>query len=151
VGRVADTRMHGLRAALLLCLMLTGPAAADGAGLAWTRDVTSAGLQSAGAPVAVAFGPARHPIVPAGAVITGVYASRHYDGAAVVATDLCWGAPDGPCVPVGGASLNTHAFDGRLAAGPMWLVHRVLNWGPNHAPLFVRGTVTVWFTYPAHR
>lgn len=151
MGRVPQTRMQGFRAALSLCLMLTGAAAAGGTSLAWTRDVTSSGLQSAGTSVAVAFGPARHPVVPTDAVITGVYASRQYDGAAVVATDLCWGSPDGPCVPVGGASINTHAFDGRRAAGPLWLVHRVLNWSSGHAPLFVRGTVTVWFSRPPHR
>lgn len=131
--------------------MLAGPVA-GATDLAWTRDMTSAGLQAAGVPVAVAFKPqAPGPAMPPDATIAGVYASRQYDGTAAVETDLCWGSPAGPCVPVAGRSVDTHAFDGRRASGPLWLVHRVMHWGADHPPLFVRGTVTVWYADPARR
>lgn len=149
VKRVAGTGFGlTIGATFSLCLMLVGPAV-GAASLAWTRDMTSTGLQAAGEPVAVAFRPGAHgSAVPPGATIAGIYASRQYDGAAAVATDLCWGRPTGPCVPVAGRGIDTHAFDGRSALGPLWLVHRVVHWGPDHPPLFVRGTVTVWYVGP---
>jgi flagellar protein FlhE len=152
VERVSGARPSlMIGATLSLCLILAGRLA-GAASLAWTRDMTSAGLWAAGAPVAVAFGPrTSDPAVPRGATIAGVYASRQYDGAGVVATDLCWGSPAGPCVPVTGRSVDTHAFDGRSASVSLWLVHRVVHWGPDHPPLFVRGTVTVWYVSPARR
>lgn len=152
VERIAQAR-PGLTAgmALSLCLMLVGPVS-GAASIAWTRDMTSAGLQTVGTPVAVAFEPqVPGSSVPPGATITRVYASRQYDGAAAVATDLCWGSPAGPCVRVVGRNIDTHAFDGRPALGPLWLVHQVVHWGPDHPPLFVRGTVTVWYAGAAHR
>ncbi|TAN30425.1 MAG: hypothetical protein EPN31_03285 [Castellaniella sp.] len=150
--RVAETRFGlTIGATLSLCLMLAGPAA-GAASLAWTRDMTSTGLQTAGEPVAVTFRPqAPGSTVPLGATIVGVFASRQYDGPAAVATDLCWGSPTGPCVPVVGRSIETHTFDGRSASGPLWLVHRVVQWGPDHPPLFVRGTVTVWYVSVTRR
>lgn len=147
-----ETGNRGLAACtmLSLCLMLMGPATA--ADQAWTRDATSTGLQREGVPVAVVFAPrAGRPdrtAIPPGAVITAVYASRDYTGTAQVATDLCQDPGRGPCVSIAGRSTTTHAFDGLPASGPLWLVHRVVRWGPAHPPLFVRGTVTVWFTMP---
>jgi flagellar protein FlhE len=83
--------------------------------------------------------------VPPRAQIIRVYAARAYAGTARVETSLCWGSPKGPCVLLSGSHLDSHAFDGRPARGPLWLVHRVLDWGVDHPPLFVRGTVIVWF------
>lgn len=83
--------------------------------------------------------------IPSGARITRVYASRDYGGSAQVATDLCWDSGQGPCVSLQGRHLTTRAFEGRSAQAPMLLRHRVLRWGNDSPPLFVRGTVTVWY------
>lgn len=127
-------------------LILAAGAAWAGGGQAWTRDQVSQGLQAQGRAVVVRYEPGpRGPAVPDGARITQVYASRDYSSTAQVATDLCWGSERGPCVPLAGRSIETHAFDGRAARGPVLLVHRVEHWVNDHPPLFIRGTVTVWF------
>lgn len=142
-GRLARVLAAG--ALSMLSSLATGPLAA--AGGAWTADQTSQGLQAVGRPVVVSFQPgARSPAIPAGARITQVYASRAYDSSARIASRLCWGAGQGPCVPLQGGHLDTHAFDGRAARGPLSLVHTVVQWGRDHPPVFVRGTVTVWYT-----
>ncbi|MGA0585180.1 MAG: flagellar protein FlhE [Castellaniella sp.] len=126
-------------------ILAAGAAWADG-DLAWTRDRVSQGLQAQGREVAVRYEPGpRDSAVPASARITQVYASRDFDSSAQVASRLCWGSEQGPCVPLRGHSVETHAFDGRAAHGPLLLVHRIEGWGGDHPPLFVRGTVTVWF------
>ncbi|MFT0531729.1 hypothetical protein ACMHYJ_02700 [Castellaniella hirudinis] len=129
-----------------LCLLgccLAGLAQAADA--AWTLDRVSTGLQALGRPVAVAYAPAPGTLVPPTARITQVYAARDYAGRALVRTDLCWGSAQGPCVPLQGGHLNTRAFNGKPAGGPLLLVHRVEHWVTDHPPLFVRGTVTVWY------
>ncbi len=137
---------HGIG---LLAVCLTGwlsCAAAWAADPAWTRDRTSTGLQSTNRAVVVVYQPgATDPPVPGDARITRVHASRAYDSPAQVLTDLCWGSERGPCVRLNGTQLNTGAFDGRLAAGPMLLVHRLVRWAGGTPPLFIRGTVTVWY------
>ena len=132
--------------AALAALILAASGAARAGDGAWTRDRVSQGLQAQGRPVAVFYEPGpRDPAAPSSARITWVYASRDYDSTARVSTRLCWGSEQGPCVPLEGRSIETHAFDGRAARGPLLLVHRVEGWGGDHPPLFVRGTVTVWF------
>lgn len=134
------------RAAAAASLILAAGAAWAGGGLAWTQDRVSQGLQAQGRAVAVRYEPGpRDSDVPASARITQVYASRDFDSSAQVDTRVCWGSERGPCVPLRGRSVETHAFDGRSAHGPLLLVHRIEGWGDDHAPLFVRGTVTVWF------
>ena len=131
----------GLAAGLMLAA--AGVQAAD---RAWTRDQVSHGLPAQGRAVAVSYAPGpRDGGLSRAARITGVYASRDYDSAARIVTRLCWGSAQGPCVPLRGRSVQTHAFDGRAAAGPLLLVHEVEDWGGGHPPVFVRGTVTVWF------
>ncbi len=134
----------GLAAVLALSLV-TGTAQAGDK--AWTQDRVSQGLQALGRAVPVSYAPgSQPPAIPPSARITGVYASRDYDSAAHIFTQVCWGSEQGPCVPLEGRSIQTHAFDGRAARGPLLLVHRVEGWGGGHPPVFVRGTVTVWFT-----
>ncbi len=134
------------RGAAVATLILAAGAAWAGGGQAWTRDRVSQGLQAQDRAVTVSYEPGtQDPEVPASARITRVYASRDFDSSAQVATRLCWGSEQGPCVPLRGRSVETHAFDGRAAHGPLLLVHRVKEWGNDHPPLFVRGTVTVWF------
>ncbi len=133
------------RGAAVAALVLVAGAARAG-DRAWTRDRVSQGLQAQGRAVPVLYEPGpRDSAVPASARITRVYASRDYDSTAHVSTRLCWGSERGPCVPLRGRSVETHAFDGRAARGPLLLVHRVEGWGDDHPPLFVRGTVTVWY------
>ncbi|MHA3902487.1 flagellar protein FlhE [Castellaniella sp. WN] len=127
-------------------MVLVAGLARAGDDQAWTRDRVGQGLQARGRAVVVLYGPGpRGPAVPASARITQVYASRDYDSSARISTRLCWGSEQGPCVPLEGRSVETHAFDGRAARGPLLLVHRVEGWGDDHPPVFVRGTVTVWF------
>ncbi|MGB6007754.1 hypothetical protein [Castellaniella sp.] len=132
---------------LILGMAAAWPGLAPAADRAWTRDQVSQGLQAVGRAVVVPFQPGKIDApLPAGARITRVYAARSYESPAQVVTDLCWGSPQGPCVPLNGSHVNTRAFDGLPAQGPLLLVHRVVNWGPAAGPpLFVRGTVTVWY------
>ncbi|CAM3806496.1 Flagellar protein FlhE OS=Castellaniella defragrans OX=75697 GN=HNR28_002852 PE=4 SV=1 [Castellaniella denitrificans] len=142
--RIAGRIPRGAAVAGAALILAAGAARAGDR--AWTRDRVSQGLQAQGRAVAVLYEPgARDPAVPASARITRVYASRDYDSAARISTRLCWGSERGPCVPLEGRSVETDAFDGRAARGPLLLVHRVEGWGGDHPPVFVRGTVTVWF------
>ena len=139
--------LHGLRNLVVLLTLCGVAGAVRAADQAWTRDHVSPGLQAQGREVSVSYGPgARSPAVPMGARISGVYASRDYESTARISTRLCWGSGQGPCVPLQGRSIETQAFDGRAAQGPLLLVHRVEHWGNGQPPVFVRGTVTVWFS-----
>ncbi|WP_276808849.1 hypothetical protein [Castellaniella defragrans] len=136
---------RGAGAAAALALLLAAGAVQAGE-RAWTRDRVSQGLQAQGRAVAVLYAPGpRDPAVPDSARITRVYASRDYDSSARISTRLCWGSEKGPCVPLEGRSIETGLLRGRAARGPLLLVHRVEGWGGGHPPVFVRGTVTVWF------
>lgn len=133
--------------AFCLGVSVAGAAAASGTRAAWTHDAVSHSLQHPGYSVTVRYAPSQRQraSVPPGARITQVYASRSYDGPARVRTQVCWQSERGPCVPLAGHSINTHALDGLAAAGPVLLVHQLMDWGGGHAPLFIRGTVTVWY------
>ena len=134
---------------LALAVLVFGVEAAGAADQAWTRDQVSQGLQAPGRAVTVLYEPApRDAAAATGSRITQVYASRDYAGSARVRTQLCWGSVQGPCVNLQGRSVQTHAFDGRAATGPLLLVHEVEGWGGSHPPVFVRGTVSVWFAAP---
>lgn len=130
-------------------MILAQPVAAFSGELAWTQDRTSTGLHPKGGEVAVSYQrTARDPSVPAAARVTRVYASRRYSSGVDLETRVCWRSPTGPCVPFLGAQLNTDQFDGLSAQGPFVLVHRVKTWAGAASPLFVSGTVTVWFAVP---
>lgn len=130
-------------------VVLAQPAWAFAGKLAWTQDRTSTGLRPRGGEVAVTYQrTALGPPVPADARVTGVYASRRYSSGVDLETRLCWRSPSGPCVPFLGSQLNTDQFDGLSAQGPFVLVHRVKTWAGAASPLFVSGTVTVWFAVP---
>ncbi|MDN5843237.1 MAG: flagellar protein FlhE [Alcaligenaceae bacterium] len=139
---------RGLRlAGLFLGLGLVAMAHAGDA--AWTQDRVSTGLSHQRNEVSVQYLPgAADPVIPPGARIVRVYASRDWAGGAVVETLLCHGSAAGPCVPIMGAQLNTHGFDGLPAQGPFVMVHRVAAWASALPPVFVSGTVTVWFDGP---
>lgn len=117
--------------------------------LAWTQDRISTGLHPKGGEVTVSYQrTALDPPMPAAALVTRVYASRRYDAGVELETHLCWRSPTGPCVSFVGSQLNTDQFDGLSAQGPFILVHRVKTWAGAPSPLFVSGTVTVWFATP---
>ncbi|MGB3424364.1 MAG: flagellar protein FlhE [Castellaniella sp.] len=146
-GREPGRAARGAAWAGAVLMWVLAAGAAQAGDQAWTRDQVSQGLQAQGRAVAVRYEPGpRSPVIAPTARITGVYASRDYDSTARVSTRLCWGSEQGPCVPLQGRSIETRAFDGLAARGPLLLVHRVEGWGNDHPPLFVRGTVTVWFS-----
>lgn len=109
---------------------------------AWTAAAVSSGLHSLGQAATVAYNPGAK--IPAGSVITKVYANRDYAGQADVQSSLCWGGIQ-RCVDIVGRSINTPAFNGLEAGGPIYLVHRVHAWHGSHQPLYVKGNVTVWY------
>lgn len=116
---------------------------------AWMQDHVSAGLSPQRPEVLVQYQPgARDPVIAPGSRIVRVHARRDWAGAAVVETRLCHGSAEGPCVPIRGTQLNTHRFDGLPASGPFVMIHRVAGWAQALPPLFVSGTVTVWFDRP---
>lgn len=145
--------MHALLQKLLkagaLCMMLAicPFVPVQAADLAWTLDQVSSGLESDRHPVISSFGvpPGQAAQVPADARITRVYAARNYAGSALLDTKLCWGSVQGPCISMQGSHLNSHAFDGLSARGPLLLVHSLRQWANDTGPLFIRGTVTVWY------
>lgn len=130
-------------------ITMVQPGLASAGELAWTQDRISVGMHPKGGEAVVSY---EHttldPPVPPGALVSRVYASRRYTGGAQVETRLCWRTPTGPCVLFLGPQLNTHQFDGLPAQGPFVLVHRVGLWADAPSPLFVSGTVTVWFASP---
>lgn len=148
MNSIDSRRLPALWAGIALVMWLVAGPAWAAADAAWTLDRTSIGLQAVDRPVIVIFAaPARQQQAVPGprSRITRVYASRDYEGQAQVLTQLCWGSTQGPCVPLQGRHINSDAFNGLSANGPMLLVHRVVRWVNDRPPLFVRGTVTVWY------
>jgi len=141
-------RHAALACALLYALSPTEPTVAQEAvgKQAWTQALASAGLHSLEHAATVAYRPAAGS-VPAGSVITQVYADRDYAGQADVQTSLCWNGIE-RCVDIVGRSINSRAFDGLDAGQPMYLVHRVRAWRGSRPPLYVKGNVTVWYRSP---
>ncbi|MER1941130.1 hypothetical protein ABS755_10540 [Castellaniella sp. FW104-16D08] len=139
---------HRAAATLAACLLGSGHAMAGDP--AWTQDRTSEALHTVGQPVSVVFKPdaAVQLNMPVNAVVTHVYAARRFDSTAQISTQLCHGLTGGSCVPLQGSHINTGRFDGQAATGPWRLVHKVLGWGNDHPPVFVRDTIIVWYTAP---
>lgn len=132
--------------ALLMAASPPAPAQPVVGKQAWTQARVSGGLHRLDQAAAVIHQPAQK-TVPAGAVITQVQAQRDYAGQADVRTSLCWNGTD-RCVDLTGLSVNTRAFNGLDAGRPMYLVHRVAGWRDSRPPLFVKGSVTVWYGVP---
>ncbi|NYT61820.1 hypothetical protein H0A66_05715 [Alcaligenaceae bacterium] len=113
----------------------------------WTWDQVSGAVNYQNVEVVVRYAPGpRAGVIPPGSKITHVYAARSYAGNAMITTSLCWNGIS-RCVPVNGASINTHAFDGLDASQPLYLVHRANGdkVRPLPAPVFVKGSVAVWY------
>jgi hypothetical protein len=112
--------------------------------LSWNKDEVSPAINYAGRQIITTFAPASTAV----SRVTAVHASRSYQGTSSVQTALCFGSTD-RCVPMSGPQLMTHAFDGMDAAGPVYMVHVVPGNGALPAPVFVKGSVVVWFSPPA--
>lgn len=126
-------------------------ATAQAADYSWTDRQTSAAITRAGSAVSTKYQAGKSASqIPAGAVITQVYANRRYAGNATVHTQLCWNG-NTRCVDLLGEHLNTQAFNGLDPSQPMYLIHTVTSWGQSFPPLFVVGNVNVWFTPPPPR
>jgi hypothetical protein len=125
----------------------------------WTRDKVSSAINYADSDVVVVYEPPSRAanrgsrgaaVMPPGLDraaefgIKRVYAKRSYLGDARVHTSVCWNGTQ-RCVPLTGASLNTSAFNGLDPSKPFYLVHKAVGRGPLSSPLYVKGTVIVWF------
>lgn len=135
----------GLRRAAC-SLMLPGLAAlcfsATAGILAWTQSSVSTGLHRLDHPV-IATHHATNALPP-GAIITRLTASREHTGNADIRSAVCWNGLE-RCVDITGGFLSTNAFNGLDAGKPVYLVHRVRAWRGSHRPVYVKGTVTVWY------
>jgi len=143
-------RRRTLNCGLALALLALGAGAAAETGVrAWTHTGVSPGLHTLERSVAVPYPPDAG--VPHNAVITRVHAGRDHAGNADIQSFLCWNGVD-QCVEIQGPSVNTAAFRGLPANQPLYLVHRLRAWRGAAKPVFVRGTVTVWYaqTESAH-
>lgn len=143
-----------LAAMTLACL----PAAWAG-DFSWSRDKVSSAINHADRDVVVVYEPPGQgakrgsrgaAVMPPGmdrAVEFGikrVYASRSYQGDTLVQTSLCWNGTQ-RCVAFTGGSLTTSAFNGLDPSKPVYLVHKAMGKGPLPSPLYIKGTVIVWF------
>lgn len=135
------------RLALALAFMVFSHVAAAGAGLVWTFEGNSPGLNQKGLSTTQVF---RSPSpVPAGATILSVRAQRQASRPGYLVTTLCT-APGGGgrCVVVQGSHVSTKVFNGMPAGQPFYLMHTVMGEGPLMPPMFVRASVTVWYAPP---
>ncbi|NLC37030.1 MAG: flagellar protein FlhE [Alcaligenaceae bacterium] len=139
--------LHRTCLALATTMLLAGAgqASAQTGKHAWTFANVSSGLHSVDHAVTVTYQPVKK--LPRGALITQVYATRDYTGQADVQTSLCWGGTQ-HCVDIIGRSISTRAFNGKNAAQPLYLVHRLRARRDSPSPLHVKGNVTVWYATP---
>ncbi len=134
--------MRGITCAM--CWLLMGPLAYAGE-LSWSTSKVSSAINYQGVAVATAYAvPGSHRAMPPGARITQVHAARAYSGDARVNTLLCWNGTE-RCVTLMGNQVNTHEFNGLAADKPFTLVHQVPGKGPMPLPLYIRGSVAVWY------
>lgn len=126
---------------LLAVLFCVAPVSSHAGQHAWTQDKVSPAINYADDAVAVLYDAAAK---QATGKISAVYASRDYHGDARVETSLCWNGTAN-CVPMSGGSINTKTFNGLDASLPFYLIHKVIGKGSLPSPLFIKGTVTVWF------
>lgn len=144
-----------LAAMALACL----PAARAG-DFSWSQDKVSSAINYADRDVVVVYEPPGQrakrgsrgtAVMPPGMDraaefgIKRVYAGRSYQGDTLVQTSLCWNGTQ-RCVPLTGGSLTTSAFNGLDPAKPVYLVHKAVGKkGALPSPLYIKGTVIVWF------
>ena len=114
--------------------------------LVWTLESNSPGIHQKGLATSQVF---RSPTpVPAGSVITSVRAQRKASRAGYLATTLCTAPAAGRCVVLQGGHVSTRAFNGMPADQVFYLTHTVMGEGHLTPPMFVRASVTVWYSPP---
>jgi flagellar protein FlhE len=128
----------------MACALAMTSALAHAGDLVWNKDGVSPAINYAGRQVVATYAFDAKP----GSRVAAVHASRSYHGSSIVQTSLCFGKANN-CVPMPDGQLMTHGFDGMDAAGPVYLVHEVVGKGALPAPVFVKGSVAVWFSPPA--
>lgn len=124
------------------------PAAASG--FVWSQEKISAPIGQMGLAVSSYFSPpsagsVRGVAPELGSQITRVQVQVGHQARVPVETKLCWNDLS-LCIPVTTGGTVTNAFNGRDARGPLVLVHAVPGKGPLRQPVFVRGSVSVWFS-----
>jgi hypothetical protein len=127
-----------------MCLLLIGPLAHAGE-FSWSTSNISSAVNYRGVAVTTVYAVSdMHRPMPPGVRITQVHAARSYAGDARVNTLLCWNGTE-RCVPLTGSQINTHEFNGLAANKPLTLVHQVPGKGPMPLPLYIKGSVAVWY------
>lgn len=134
-------------------------AGAKAGNLSWTGEAPSPAINYAGRDVVVryaatddskaegggkAFNGASSASGSPAPRITSVHARRSHPSDAQVQTVLCWNGTH-RCVALVGAAMTTQEFNGLDASKPLYMLHRVKGQGPLASPLFVKGSVIVWF------
>lgn len=140
-------------------IVLAGLHSAWAGDFSWTRDKVSTAINYADSEVVVIYEPPGRSakrgggdaaVIPPGMNraadfgIKRVYASRSYHGDAVVQTSVCWNGTQ-RCVPLMGGKVTTSAFNGLDPSRPIYLVHKAMGKGPLPTPVYIKGTVIVWF------
>jgi hypothetical protein len=156
---LARRRLFSLSLPLAAIVFACVPSAWAG-DFSWTLDKVSPAINYADRDVVVVYEPPGQGAargsragyaVPSGMDRTAeprikrVYAKLSYQGDALVHTSVCWNGTQ-RCVPLQGGSLTTSAFNGLDPSKPVYLVHKAVGKGRLSTPLYVKGTVIVWFS-----
>lgn len=140
-------RSHGisLRAVLAIALLGACPPAAAGE-QSWSKDAVSPAINYAQTDVGVAYMAADgYQAGPSGGAISRVHAQIDYAAGSAIDARLCWnGTVRCVTIPAHG-SITTGAFNGLDPSRPIYLVYRARGKGPLPTPVFVKGTVVVWY------
>lgn len=134
----------------LLGLVLCDLRPAVASGFSWSQEKISPPVGQMGLAVTTYFSPptsgsARGVVPQLGSQITRVQVQVGHQARVPVETKLCW-SDLSLCIPVTTGGTVTNAFNGRDARGPLVLVHAVPGKGPLRQPVFVRSSVSVWFS-----
>lgn len=141
-----------MRAVRLVGLLVVSaglmPVAQGHPALSWTQQKNSPVLYQSGTHAVTVLSPppssrAQQPVL--GSQVVKVHVRRHVKGAAVVQSQVCW-KTQVRCVPLVADTLETTAFNGAEAAGPVVVTHRVLGKGNLPGPVVIETGVIVWFT-----
>lgn len=112
---------------------------------AWTQQAVSQGMVHPGRETTTRIqAPASAQAKAGSGRVTRVHVQVHYPSAVFMQTQACW-ASTGYCVAVHGHRLDTQAFNGQNARGPLLIVHTLLGNRPLPAPVFVKSTAIVWY------
>lgn len=132
--------LAGCLAPLLYCV------AVHAGDRAWTQERASPAINYKNVAVAARYVPDASGALSSQSRITRIQASRSFESTARIQTLLCWNSTT-RCVRLNGNNVSTHQFDGLDANQPLYLVHTALGdkAGPLPSPVFVKGSVVVWY------